>query len=179
MCSCNHPKRVDQDSNTRQVIRLQVDQVGGSDGVFVVWIKGQSNWTETHRTQILRLFFRYYLKKKKQNKRRELNRHVAPPFSPGFLSVSWICKLDHFVVKHEENDKNIYFIRWKGFSLLVVIRCSSKYGSNTTFLKYLPRFSRCMTNQLMENFLSLPRLERFSQYYPFLLTMQGWMIHVI
>ena len=66
VCGCDHPKRVDQDSNTRQVIRLQVDQVGGSDGIFVVWIKGQSNWTETHRAQILRLFFKYYLKKTKE-----------------------------------------------------------------------------------------------------------------
>lgn len=56
----------------------------------------------------------------------------------------------------------------KDFSLLVVVRCSSKYGSNTTFLKYLPR--RVDIWQISSwRTLILPRLWTFSQYYLFLL----------
>lgn len=49
MCSCDHPQRMDQDSSAGQVIRLQVDQVGGRGASYVIWIIGKGTWKEKDR----------------------------------------------------------------------------------------------------------------------------------
>lgn len=54
---CNHPQRVDQGSRAGQVVGFQVDQVWGRNASRVIWIKGQSNWKERHRQEMLRFFF--------------------------------------------------------------------------------------------------------------------------
>lgn len=86
MCSCDHPKGVDQSPNTGQVIRFQIDQVGGSSAMLVIWIIGQSNWKEKHIQEILR-FLQGSLEKNKEN-------YLICSSSPTFLSNTFICKLN-------------------------------------------------------------------------------------